>query len=145
MIPLPNADVIFNLLAQMVAGPNPDAMPYLADALAEAGRDDLRWILEGLCPLCGGEMKKTKRLHSAGDRNAKYWRCKRCRETDVDYADIETAYLFNQRWRRVCRLLKVRECPGGNHSYFPRPDIIAMAIWVNNPKCPRCDGRGIIP
>ena len=148
MIPLPNADVIFNLLARLVDGPDAEIMGYLGDALSEAGRDDLYRILQGLCPECGGPMRRLKETNPCGvGQPEKYYRCRDCRETDVDYADTAAGpwHLFNQRWRRVCRLLKVRGCPNLAHDRYPRPGIRAIAFWNPAPACPQCAGRGIIP
>ena len=143
MIPLPNADVIFNLLARLVDGPGPDALLFLGEALEDAGRLDLKHILAGSCPECGGEMRATKEINAAGDhRREKYHRCRKCREIDVDYAEPSLApnYLWDARYRRVCRLLRVRECPGPAHDWPMHPHV-----WRGNPECFRCKGRGIIP
>ena len=117
MIPLPNADVIFNLLARLVDGPDPDALLFLGEALEDAGRLDLKHILLGQCPECGGEMRATRITNGAAVLRDKYW-----------------------KYRRVCRLIRVRECPGPAHDWPMHPHV-----WRDNPECIRCKGRGIIP
>ena len=142
MIPLPNADVIFNLLARLVDGPDPDALLFLGEALEDAGRLDLKHILLGQCPECGGEMRATRITNGAAVLRDKYWKCRICREIDVDYAEPSMGpnSLWDARYRRVCRLIRVRECPGPAHDWPMHPHV-----WRDNPECIRCKGRGIIP
>lgn len=136
-------DTTLGLLAA-VFGTEPDAhaVSILSDRLEEIGRLDLKWILFGRCPLCGGEMRerKLRRGETWSDLDEPYLRCLTCHEEDVDANKAKG--VNSARVNRIVRLLGLKRCDSGKHRRSTERGM--LAAWFSADDCKKCGGLGLL-
>lgn len=126
---------LLRLLAAALEKPTDGGLfRILGDRLEECGLFRQRWILFGLCPLCGGEMKLPPAYNHTDWDPSRYAVCQKCEEDDVDFGHDRDTKL-----RRIIREIGLRPCPTAKHY----KDFHRITFHAD-PACGLCSGVGII-
>jgi hypothetical protein len=150
---------VLELLAGVydVKDPDPVLLGVIGDRLEEMGRLDLKWILAGACPYCGGRL----RYPAQQDINTGRWRrpipfltvvkrksksglaecpvCDQCGNEDTEATPFAYSMVC-----RVVRLLGMARCDSPNHfacRIGPASGRKIYDVWEPRPDCPRCKGH----
>lgn len=146
MIAMTVDDTTLGLLAG-VFGVEPEAanVAILADRLEEIARLDLKWILLGHCPQCGGQLREQRKKDGDAIYSSllgePYMVCRRCGEEDVD-ATKSKKELAQTRINRVARLLGLKRCDASKHQKLL--GLTGARHWIAAGDCPKCGGLGLV-
>lgn len=143
-------DTTLRLLAAIFGTDTPDvaSVRVLSDRLEEIGRLDLKWVLAGRCPLCGGELHEQRLKGDDIYRSLlgdPYMRCRQCKEEDVEAIKPAAKQLSAARVNRVVRALRLKKCEAESHwkeSHQLR-GVVGMT-WFPADGCQRCGGLGLL-
>lgn len=129
---------LFDLLVAAVKSPDDLFLrAVLCDRLEEDGYVAQRNVLHGLCPDCGGKLRRRKKDDGLV-RSDIWWagaHCRLCDRDDVMYSPNAITQL-----NRVVRELGCVMCPSIRHDIgWPK-----SSKWYQAEGCPRCGGRGLV-